>query len=440
MSETTVNQLPDAAGSDSTSVGADVAAALDQVLARPVLVVGSPPPHGNDLDLLARPDDHESVRRWLEQAGFVSWRHTWARFDEPGLFAVDLSTTKDWWRGRDDVSCLFAEPRPIPGLRHLVRPGPAAALLLAARSLVARRGNPSDKITRRVAQALETDPEAWSVAEGMARPLGLLGPLRLLRQAYESGTAVGAGARAAALTRVLLESGPLAAKARILLAAGPRRVRPALISFSGLDGSGKSTQASQLQRSLRDLGISSQMQWAGFKTGRVFLRAAPFMDRPIGRKRNPARQPDRLIPPAFLYTSTGRHAWVVIVVLGNVVHLWRLVLRRRQGTKVLIFDRFSPDTMVKFDLWFYRGRNIDIRWQRKLFTLISPKPDVGFFVDVSSPVAYSRRQEETPEQLADMAELYQEQVARFGLHRLDGTRPPEELSEHVAVSAWRDLR
>ncbi|MDQ3105593.1 MAG: hypothetical protein M3Q87_10355, partial [Actinomycetota bacterium] len=153
MSETTVNQLPDAAGSASTSVGADVAAALDQVLAKPVLVVGSPPPHGNDLDLLARPHDHESVRRWLEQAGFVSWRHTWARFDEPGLFAVDLSTTENWWGGRDDASCLFADPRPIPGLRQLVRPGPAAALLLAARSLVARRGNPSDKITRRVAQA-----------------------------------------------------------------------------------------------------------------------------------------------------------------------------------------------------------------------------------------------------------------------------------------------
>jgi len=55
-------------------------------------------------------------------------------------------------------------------------------------------------------------------------------------------------------------------------------------------------------------------------------------------------------------------------------------------------------------------------------------------------VAYSRRQEENPEQLADMAELYQEQVARFGLHRLDGTRPAEELSEHVVVSAWRGLR
>jgi hypothetical protein len=60
-------------------------------------------------------------------------------------------------------------------------------------------------------------------------------------------------------------------------------------------------------------------------------------------------------------------------------------------------------------------------------------------VDVSSEVAYSRRQEQTPDELANMAELYQEQVGRYHLHRLDGTRPAKELARSIATTAWNGL-
>jgi thymidylate kinase len=129
-----------------------------------------------------------------------------------------------------------------------------------------------------------------------------------------------------------------------------------------------------------------------------------------------------------------------VVVLFNCAHLWRFVLLRPRGTKLLVFDRFSPDTMVKLDLRFTRMRGIDIRWQRKLFEVMSPKPDVGFLVDVSSEVAYGRRQEQTLQELADMAELYQEQVPRYRLHRLDGTRPADELAKEIVTTVWRGLR
>ena len=79
-------------------------------------------------------------------------------------------------------------------------------------------------------------------------------------------------------------------------------------------------------------------------------------------------------------------------------------------------------------------------WQRKLFEVMSPKPDVGFLVDVSSEVAYGRRQEQTPQELADMAELYQDQVPRYRLHRLDGTLPADTLAHEIAATVWRGLR
>jgi len=423
---------------DPTSVAADVATAIDAALAAQVLVVGSPPPSGRDLDLLAQPDDYATIRGWLDRAGFVPWGHTWARLSEPGAYAVELSTTERWSASRVDVSCLFADSEPIPGFRQLVRPGPAAALLLAARGTVIRRGGISDKVRGKVSQALARDPGAWTVAEARARDLGMVGSLRLLREAYQADAPLPARARAVGLFRVLVNEGPLGARARSFMSALPQRVKPAVISFSGLDGSGKSTQVSQLRDCLERLGVGSQTQWAGFKGGRQLRTALPFLDRaPEG---HPAGPRDRLVPTGLRHSPLGQQLWLFVVVGLNTAHLWRHVLLRRRGSKVLIFDRFSPDTMVKLELLFDRSRGIDSRWQRRLFTLVSPKPDVGFLVDVSSEVAYGRRQDQTPEELATMSELYQDQVARYRLHRLDGTEVADVLAKQVAAAAWRGLR
>jgi thymidylate kinase len=417
-----------------------VAAAIDAAVEGPVLVAGAPPPGGRDLDLLAQPHDYAAIRDLMDRAGFVRWRHIWARLDPGNRYAVELWTTKPWRTRSNDASGLFLDAEPIPGFRNLVSPSPATVLLLAARGTVTRRGGLTSKSRNRVTQALQRDPDAWAVAEKRARGLGMVSALHLLRTAYETPGQLSLSARAEGLSRVLFGAGPLEAKLRILAGARPRRVRPAIVSFSGLDGSGKSTQVDQLRDCLGQLGVTSSLQWAGFKTASKLRYAVPILDRPLGARRRESRPLDRLIPTALVDSPAGRHAWVFVVVGFNLAHLWRLVLRRRPGSKVLIFDRFSPDSMVKLDLHFNRTRRIDIRWQRRLFSALSPKPDVGFFVDVTSGVAYSRRQEQTPEELAMMAELYQEQRSRFRLHRVDGTQAAAVLAEGIAATAWSGLR
>ncbi len=359
---------------------------------------------------------------------------------------MDLSSTERWRSRGYDPSHFLADAQAIPGYTHLIRPGAATMLLLTARGMVTRRGRITEKVRSRVSAALQHEPDAWEIAESRAPAVGMTGALRLLRRAYEAEGQLSLPARAAGIGGVWLHAGPARAKAKVFADARPRHLRPAVVSFSGLDGSGKSTQVTELRDALARLGVSADVQWAGFKTGGTLRGALPFLDRSFATRRR-ARQPgthtrgrDPLVPAACRDSAVGRHLWMYVVVGFNTVSLWRYVLMPRRGARVLVFDRFSPDSAVKLDLHYRCNRQFDIRWHRAVFAAISPKPDVGFLVAVPSEVAYTRRQDQTPDELKLMTRLYDEQAARFRLVRLDGTEPPDSLSHQVVRMAWRGLR
>ena len=228
--------------------------------------------------------------------------------------------------------------------------------------------------------------------------------------------------------------GPIAAKTRLLLGARRRRFRPAVVSFSGLDGSGKSTQVTRLKDELGELESPRST------TGRGSRRCAAAVAVPdLGpAQQRVSRNGTRPADPHALHGSRiGTTAWGYMVVC-DCAHLWRFVLLRPRGTKLLVFDRYSPDTMVKLDLRFTRMRGIDIRWQRKLF---EDEPQAGRRVPRRrlQRVAYGRRQEQTPQELADIAG-WPGQVPRYRLHQLDGTPPADELAKEIVTTVWRGLR
>lgn len=415
-------------GSPVTSAG------IDGEVTGPVLVLGAAR-LSDRLDLLARPCEHDAIVEWLVKARFQRWRRSWTRHDDGLVNEVRLRTTGSRLGGSHHLDVLFDGAEAMPGHSHLMFPGPAAEILLAARDLVGRRGTITSDERRRVRQALSRDPEAWRVAGMRAPAAGLAGALRLLRRAYAAPMPLPPAARAAGLVGMGLGGGPIRARAAVAARALPRPRRIAVVSFSGLDGSGKSTQASRLQDSLARLGHPTDRQWAGFKTGSSLRAALPVLDRSVHHSSR-----DPLVPATCLGHPLGQHVWTFAVVAVNAVSLWRYVLLPRAGAEVVIFDRFSPDAAVKLDLHYGCNRQFDVRRQRAVFAALSPKPDVGFLVAVPADVAYSRRQEQSPEELATMAGLYEDLAPRFGLVRLDGTQSVDELSQRVFAAAWRGMR
>jgi thymidylate kinase len=382
----------------------DVARLVDDAAVGRVVVIGSLPPEGRDLDVLARAEDRSAVAARLAAEGFLQRGHEWVRFAGCSALVVDLVPAEEWGLPVEELAALLEESIPLHGMSRLGRPAPHHALLILARLGV------TEKRLARLRSALAEDPDARERAEAAADRWGV--DLRRLR----------------------LRRG------RVRLRRPRRRV---VIAFSGVDGSGKSSQAAAAGEALVRLGHQASVVWLPITAnpavsrisavGRSFvglLRWLPGLRR-LERKATAGGSffaaPGESRRPSFL-----TRVWVVYVAVVNGLAHRRLA----RGADVVVFDRYVLDSVVRMRyLWAARFGVAEalLRW-------LSPAPALAFLLDVSPEVALGRKQDQwDADQLRRHLELYREEAGRLGVVRLDGTRPQEELCAEIAETIWRRL-
>src|SRR5579863_1624553 len=133
--------------------------------------------------------------------------------------------------------------------------------------------------------------------------------------------------------------------------------RPLLISFSGLDGSGKSTQIANLREFLHTRGLSTSLLafWddvvvlSRYREG--FVHKVYGSERGIGAPGRPVNRRDKNVRKWYL--SILRHG----LYLLDAVHLVQVVARaRRSGTDVVIMDRYIYDELANLPLSNFLSR------------------------------------------------------------------------------------
>jgi thymidylate kinase len=283
---------------------------------------------------------------------------------------------------------------------------------------------------------LARDPDAWSAAAELARACGAGGALRFLRAAFDQETLEAPLDRLQGAWRTAAGGGTLRSRLLFLREARRRKALPFLVTFSGLDGSGKSTQVERLGATMRQLGLPTTARRAGLRKGYSVRDALPFLDR---RPRGATHEyVDEFMPSICARTAFGRQAWVGVLALANVAHAWRLLLSERRARLVLV-DRYVADAAVKFEL-YYRIRRATPPWlQQRLLATLTPRPLLAFHLDVSVDTAMARRPEEDSRKISGMAPLYDSLSPVYSLIRLDGHREASELADEVATAVWREL-
>jgi thymidylate kinase len=162
-----------------------------------------------------------------------------------------------------------------------------------------------------------------------------------------------------------------------------------VVSFSGIDGAGKSTQIEALQRHLQQLGLHSNL-YTFWDNVVVFPRLREHMsfkafkgDKGIGRPDEPISRRDKNV------TSWYITAIRLFLYLLDAYSL-RMAVRAsyEAGVDFIIFDRYIYDELANLPL----NHRLILLYVRLLLPRI-PQPDIAFIVDADPEAAHMRKPE-----------------------------------------------
>jgi thymidylate kinase len=191
-----------------------------------------------------------------------------------------------------------------------------------------------------------------------------------------------------------------------------------LISFSGLDGSGKSTLIGMLSAKLDQCGIPHKVVWAKFglhPLGRITAL--------IRRKNQPLQKTLDQNEPVES-RNLFRFVYMQILLWSYYLILRRRVLAPLRRGYLLLCDRYTYDTIV--DLVVELGLDTD-RAEKLMTKIWIPKPDLAFWLNIDPVVAQSRKDDALSISHGNARiTQYQEISNKFSLIEITGDLSPEE--------------
>ena len=208
--------------------------------------------------------------------------------------------------------------------------------------------------------------------------------------------------------------------------------RGLLVSFSGLDGSGKSTQIEHLRRCLSAQGYSLKLLtfWDDvvvFSSHREsFVHKVYKSERGIGAPGKPVERRDKNVRRWYL--SLFRHGLYFV----DALNLARVVAGARHSADVLIVDRYIYDEWANLPL-----ANRLSRWYVRLLEMIVPRPDVAFLLDAEPAAARARKPEYPIEFMRQCRDSYKTLALLLGTSiTVIPPLPLDEAKQHVESMFW----
>lgn len=166
-------------------------------------------------------------------------------------------------------------------------------------------------------------------------------------------------------------------------------MKPFVITFSGIDGAGKTTQIERLTKYLQQAGIPVRRMalWddvvllRGARSG--FSRTVLQSDPDVGTPEHPVHRNDKNAQAKPLLVGRS-----ILYILDLISLRQKLRSVRSECDGVVIFDRYMYDQLAALPAHSSLGRAY-----AKMLLRFTPKADISYLIDVEPEVARARKPE-----------------------------------------------
>jgi thymidylate kinase len=213
-------------------------------------------------------------------------------------------------------------------------------------------------------------------------------------------------------------------------------MKPFLVSFSGLDGAGKTTQIESLRGFLEGHGLRTRLLafWddvvvlSRYREG--FVHKVFKSERGVGAPGKPVHRRDKNV--RGWHVSLARHGLYLLDAINlNLV----LAHAASSGADVVIMDRYIHDELANLPLAHSLTRAFV--W---LVAHLAPRPDIAYMLDADPEAARERKPEYPLEFLRDSRRRYHQLAALAGMTVVPPLPLAEatEAVEQAFAAAWEE--